>query len=267
MARRRKREEAPLSLFSFQDIMACLTGILIMVALLLAIDGLSDVMQLTPGKGTPESAEESQARLEELRQEVATLRKAIDDRRGGIELSAGEVQLLEDRVQRMAMEAERTRRRIQELEAELAERTREREEVTARITELKDRIARSRRQADDQEMRQRVRFLPGSEYSKAPVFVEATATGLAIAELDQSKTPRLVARLDGPDADARLVGALGRRLPNAWYMVFVVHEDSIPRFETLRNAMIRKGYEVGWQLWQGEPGGLFEGARPVEAVP
>jgi len=157
--------------------------------------------------------------------------------------------------------------RIQELEAELAERTREREEVTARITELKDRIARSRRQADDQEMRQRVRFLPGSEYSKAPVFVEATASGLAIAELDQSKTPRLVARLDGPDADARLVGALGRRLPNAWYMVFVVHEDAIPRFETLRNAMIRKGYEVGWQLWQGEPGGLFEGARPVEAVP
>jgi hypothetical protein len=42
--------------------------------------------------------------------------------------------------------------------------------------------------------------------------------------------------------------------------VFVVHEDAIQRFETLRNALIRRGYEVGWQLWDGAEGGFLDGA-------
>jgi len=73
MGRRKKRDEAPLSLFSFQDIMACLTGILILVALLLAIDGLSDDMQATPGKsGTPEESKAAES-ADDLRERLAIL--------------------------------------------------------------------------------------------------------------------------------------------------------------------------------------------------
>jgi hypothetical protein len=45
--------------------------------------------------------------------------------------------------------------------------------------------------------------------------------------------------------------------------VFVVREDAIPRFEALRDAMIRKGFEVGWQLWDGGEGGFLDGAAAV----
>ena len=58
---------------------------------------------------------------------------------------------------------------------------------------------------------------------------------------------------------ARIVGALGTRLPGNSYLVFVVHEDAIARFESLRNALIRRGYEVGWQLWDGSSS-FLEGA-------
>jgi hypothetical protein len=69
-----------------------------------------------------------------------------------------------------------------------------------------------------------------------------------------------VADLRDPNADARIVGALGNRMPDTSYMVFVVHQDSIARFERLRDAMIRRGYEVGWQLWDGTPASFLDGA-------
>jgi hypothetical protein len=54
-------------------------------------------------------------------------------------------------------------------------------------------------------------------------------------------------------------------MPDTSYLVFVVRQDAIPRFEALRDAMIRKGFEVGWQLWDGGEGGFLDGA--TAAVP
>lgn len=260
MGRRKKREEAPLSLFSFQDIMACLTGILILVALLLAIDGLSDTMQATPGKsGAPVEADVA-ARLPELREQVAILKRSLDDRKGGKDVTQSEVDVLEDRVKQLAQEAERTRKRLEKADAELARITAEQEKVARRIQELRDRLAAAMRSEQEQALRERVKFRPGMRNAKSPVFVEPTFGGVAIGELDANRTPVRVADLRDPNADARIVGALGNRMPDTSYMVFVVHQDAIARFERLRDAMIRRGYEVGWQLWDGTPASFLDGA-------
>jgi hypothetical protein len=267
MGRRRKREDAPLSLFSFQDIMACLTGILILVSLLLAIDGLSDTIQATPGKGTPAEARDAVRSPEELREEIAVLARTIEDRKGGFGVSKGEVELLEDRDRRMALEVERTRAVISARDAELARIAREQESASA----LREQLSAAKAKADEQAMRERVRFRPGAQYSKSPVFVETSPNGLVVGELDASLVPRLVARLDDPGAENRLVGALGDRRPDTSYLVFVVREDAIPRFEALREAMIRRGFEVGWQLWDRSQGGFLDGsaaaAAPAGAAP
>ncbi|MFM8784302.1 MAG: hypothetical protein ACKOFI_03945, partial [Phycisphaerales bacterium] len=254
MGRRRKREDAPLSLFSFQDIMACLTGILILVSLLLAIDGLSDTMQATPGKGTPAEPQDAARTAEELRQEIAVLTRTLEERKGGVDVAQGEVELLEDRERRMALEADRTRAVIEERDAELARLVRELESASQSSSALREQLSAAKAKADEQALRERVRFRPGAQYSKSPVFVETTPKGLVVGELDASLVPRLVARIDDPGAENRLVGALGGRRPDTSYLVFVVREDAIPRFEALRDAMIRKGFEVGWQLWDGGEG-------------
>jgi TolA-binding protein len=262
MGRRRKRDEAPLSLFSFQDIMACLTGILIMVSLLLAIDGLSDVMQVTPGKGEPQAPEDRTARIEELRQRIATLKRTVDERRGGIDVTKQEVDLLEERQRQMALDAERTRKRIAKADDDLARITKERTEADSRIATLKEELSRARAAADDQAMRERVRFRPGAKYSKTPVFIEVATKWLAVGELDSSMTPRLVAKIDDPDAERRLVGTIGDRVPDTSFAVLLVHEDAIPRFEQLRKTLYKRGYEVGWQLWDAKgEGGFLDAAR------
>ena len=260
MGRRKRREDAPLSLFSFQDIMACLTGILILVALLLAIDGLSDEMQATPGKsGTPEEAKAAES-VDDLRERLAILTREIERRKGGKDVTQGEVDILDDRLRQMAQEAERARRRAEEASAERARVLAEQEAAARRVDELKQQVAAARKAAQADALRERVKFRPGMKYPKAPVFVEPMVGKIVVGELDAARVPVHVATIADPDADARLVGALGARMPDKSYMVFVVHEDAIPRFEALRDRMIRRGYEVGWQLWDGASGGFLDGA-------
>lgn len=260
MGRRRKREEAPLSLFSFQDIMACLTGILILVALLLAIDGLSDTMDATPGKdGAPDPAEAA-ARAVELRERVAILQRTLDDRKGGKDVSKEEVDILDDRIRQLAQEAERTRRQAEAAAARRQAVQKDVDEALKQAQEQRERLASLRKSAQAQALRERVRFKPGQRFPKAPVFVEAMKDRIVVGELDAERTPVRVASLSDPDAEARLVGALGSRLPDSAYLVFVVHEDAIPRFEQLRSRMVRRGYDVGWQLWKGEPECMLDGA-------
>jgi hypothetical protein len=268
MGRRKKREDAPLSLFSFQDIMACLTGILILVALLIAIDGLSDDMQVTPSKGGTPNPEIAAARIPVLREQIAILQRSIDDRKGGRDVTKAEVDLLDDSLKDRAMLVERARKRLSDADTEVKRIAVEQAELTKKVEELRERIATAKRSAEQQVLRERVKFRPGMKYPKAPVFVEPRTDGVVLGELDASLVPVRIADLKDPNADARIVGALVKRLPDTSYIVFVVHEDAIPRFETLRNALIRRGYEVGWQLWDGASGGFLDGtAESTGPVP
>ena len=260
MGRRKKREEAPLSLFSFQDIMACLTGILILVALLIAMDGLTDEMEATPGKSGVPNPEVAAARIPVLREQIAILQRSIDDRKGGRDVTKAEVDLLDYSIKDKAMLVERARKRLADTDAEMKRITAEQAAATQQIEELRERIVAATRAAEAQVLRERVKFRPGIKFSKAPVFVEPMTSGVVLGELDATRTPVRIADLKDPNADARIVGALAKRLPDTSYIVFVVHEDAIQRFETLRNALIRRGYEVGWQLWDGATGGFLDGA-------
>ena len=260
MGRRKKREEAPLSLFSFQDIMACLTGILILVALLIAMDGLTDEMEATPGKSGVPNPEIAAARVPVLREQIAILQRSIDDRKGGRDVTKAEVDLLDYSSNDKAMLVKRARKRLLDTDAEMKRVTAEQAAATQQIEELRERIVAATRAAEAQVLRERVKFRPGIKFSKAPVFVEPMTSGVVLGELDATRTPVRIADLKDPNADARIVGELAKRLPDTSYIVFVVHEDAIQRFETLRNALIRRGYEVGWQLWDGATGGFLDGA-------
>ncbi|MFO0963942.1 MAG: hypothetical protein U0625_13700 [Phycisphaerales bacterium] len=263
MRRRRKNSDQAVSLFSFQDVLACLTGVLIMVSLLLCIDGLSNTMNMVKGpageQGAP-SLEAAAKMVKDLQEEVATLRRTIDDRKGGVDVTKQEVDILDDRVKQIAQAL----RRSEEEDAARAALARQVEEAERDASAAKSTLEDARREERRAAMRQRVRFLRGAEYGKAPIFVEVTAAGLGVGELDAQKTPMLIEQLSGPDAERELQGAFGNRGPDRCYVVFIVHDDGIQRFEALRDAVFRRGYEVGWQLWDGGAGkGFLDGAEPV----
>ena len=268
MGRRKKGSENAVNLFSFQDVLACLTGVLIMVSLLLCIDGLSNNMETSKGAKASGNPAADAARLQSLTEEVATLRRTLEQRKGGVDVTKNEVDVLEDRLKQMAAKAEREKAQIAAAQARLDAAKAESAAVDARTLSLRQQLDDANRETRRVELRERVRFRPGPRYPKSPVFIETMPTRVILGELDADRTPMLIARLDDPNADARIVGSLGARLPDNSYMVFVVHEDAIARFATLRDALIRRGYEVGWQLWPSEGPAFMDGTEPIpEAKP
>jgi hypothetical protein len=266
MGRRKKRDEAPLSLFSFQDIMACLTGILILVSLLLAIDGLADEVQATPGQAADAEPADPEP-LEELRARVGSLRRELEARRSRTAVSATDVSVAESRAARVAAESAEAELRARTVRDELERLERERKDAAEEAVRLRAELEAARSAAKEQAIRERVRFRPGPEDGKQPVFVEVAPAWLAVGELGPDRILRRVERIEGADAEARLGTVLAGRGPGVAFAVLVIHEQAIPRFEALRDRLARRGYQVGWQLWDSSAGGFFDGVPDAGGSP
>jgi hypothetical protein len=173
-----------------------------------------------------------------------------------------EVRVMEER--RAAAERE-----VQALAARVAAMAREEDGQGARLRAVSaERAALETRRvaAELAARRERVRFRPGPEDGRAPVFVEVAATGVRLGELGPSKAPVLVRALPPLASDDDVLRALRAHPAASHYAVFVVHADAIARFEALRAAAYRAGYEAGWQVWDGAAGHFLE-PRPVQDAP
>ncbi len=263
MGRRKKKQQESLTLFSFQDIMACLTGVLILISLLLALDGLSDRID---DAGAPGSAAEAEAaeRAEQLAAEIKALEEQVDVRKRGLPVTEDEVKVLEARAASMQRELDEAKQRDRTLAAEVARLEEEEKALIVR----RQAAERTLVEQELQKRRQRVQYRPGGQQERTPLFVEVSASGLRVGKLDAERTPVMLADLPGaaplpPRPEEGLAKALNPHGPDAYYVLFVVHPDGIKRFEALRVAVFRNGYEVGWQLWDAAAGAFLQPAPVV----
>jgi septal ring factor EnvC (AmiA/AmiB activator) len=113
MRRRSRKLEAPITLFSFQDLMACLTGVLILVVLVIAIEGLSNEMRMAADQSTPEATTATEAevrtQLEQLKSEVNALERELEARQRGAVVTEEEIAVLEARLARRSGTTSRAR--------------------------------------------------------------------------------------------------------------------------------------------------------------
>lgn len=260
MGRRKKKQQESLTLFSFQDIMACLTGVLILISLLLALDGLSDRID---DAGSPGSAAEAEAaqRAEQLAVEIKALEEQVDERKRGLPVTEDEVKVLEARAASMQRELDEAQQRDRTLAAEVARL----DEVQKALEVRRAAAERTLVEQELQRRRQRVQYRPGGQNDRTPLFVEVAASGLKVGKLDTERTPVMLADLPGaaplpPKPEEGLAKALNLHGPDSYYVLFVVHPDGIKRFEALRAAVFRNGYEVGWQLWDAAAGAFLQPA-------
>jgi hypothetical protein len=111
---RRKKGGSPFSLFSFQDIITCVSGIIILITLVLAIE-LSQRTQGSPAAQTAELASDIRTAIEDTRIEIKRLEAELARRASAAEQVAGaHTELLQADL--MA-----ANQQIKSLEAEVAE--------------------------------------------------------------------------------------------------------------------------------------------------
>lgn len=265
-------KDAPLSFFSFQDIIASVTAMMVMVTLVIALDPLGDEINVRRKSGSDAlsqaaRAEQAQSRADAARAALAQARQALLERQAQPEVTADQVARM-DRLVGSEREGIAALERVAAAgDAELRASEDRLLVATNALADAERALQRQRDLAADRLMQARVRAFEGPAESLRPLLLEIGPQAVVAGELDTARTPKEIARCDGGDAVAiPCLDAVLREHPaSGWYVLLVVRPDAVARFSALRDALYGRGYEIGWQVWDSAGGGFFERPPAAEA--
>lgn len=244
----RRRAELPFTLFSFQDIMASVTGVVILVTLMLMLE-----LAQRPTEGAPqpaatpmpvavENAAELEARIEALRAALAAEAPVGPQQVAEAERSAEALRdllrVLEAQGATQAASAAATNQTLEQTRDEL-------QALTTRVEEAQRKFEVARAQT-------RVTLLEGDQGGKRTWFVECGADGVGVGRIGQDGVTKTEQRFGGDDAaDELLRWALGQPKASERF-VLLVRADGVAAFDRLQKVLRGAGYDVGWDLWTAD---------------
>jgi hypothetical protein len=262
----KQSKDAPLSFFSFQDIIASVTALMVLITLVIALDPLGDEL-VTRRKAAGVDPMSQAARLEQASARVEAARSALAEARRALLERQSQPAVTADQVVRMDRLIGSERDGVAALEriasmgdAELRAAEDRQLLVQASIADAERERDRRRETAVDRVMQARVRAFEGPAEALRPLMIEVGGDSVVAGVLDDRRVPREKTRCPGTGESALtcIAGILGEHPADGWYALFVVRPDAVERFMQLREVMYGRGYEIGWQLWDGSASGFFE---------
>jgi len=236
-----------MSFFSFQDIIACVTGIMVLVTLLLALE----LVQRKPGP--PEVAKVVQANLEELKTRRDAIRTEVDqcadtlkNLSSGVMVTRTQVGEIERSVQAVQDATLKAKGGIEEARREGKEAAEKLEKTQDDVAALSAMVAR---------MESQLTNLPGKVFGKQAIYVECSGAGCVLAEL-ADRGPNLglmqeISRLEGeqwPRAFLAWVRGRQARKDKEAY-VLLVRPDAVLQWHQIHRNLAQMGFDVGWDVW------------------
>ncbi len=246
---RRRPSDAPITLFSFQDIVTCLTGILIVIVLLMVVELMSRKVSTTPVAGADG--------LSDLRARVASLkvqRAAMPDAGpAGTEAPGPPARILRRRVQQerereaaLQKEADRLRHAAEMAERSLQESPPppyDRGQDEARLMELEQ--ERERMERGDL-----IFFVPGEQAGRTPILVQFGREGVKAGAYAKNGT---VLEFDDPDSIsldasiARFLQWLATQDRVESYLVLFLKPSGVAYFGSLYKRLKSDGWSFGYE--------------------
>lgn len=254
----RRKTSNPVSLFSFQDIITSVTGIMILVTLLMALE-LSQrviasprVQTMVVSRQLENAVADADADIQQLEAQLAErdarLRQfAAMDRR---KLTADardtrrQIEQLDAETQHLATQADDARQRQREMEArqqakrqELAEL----DELNRQIAELEERL-RKLKSSD------RVIYNPAQGTSKEAWLVEVAGQTLQAAPMGRAARPLAFAVTSAGQVPTTFLQWLDSRDKNSEYLVLMVKASGVGIFDRLKEELARRGFDLGFDV-------------------
>lgn len=262
MSRRSKRSrEAPMSFFSFQDIISCTTGILVLVTLLLTIELATRTYAKTPEL---QSEAELQQQLSAARARQQKLAQLVQSAAAQAEsnvsapISPAQVTAAQRELERRRLTVQAAREQLRKLDNTLAEMSKNLIQEATLADSLGAAIARYRMQIEEALRDSRVVLIGGPATSKVPVLVELSAGHIRVG---MGRTPderEVLATFTGRNAVDQFLTWAESRLPDSEYFVLFVRASAAGDFDRVLTVLRgRLGFDVGWDAWP-EDRFLFE---------
>jgi hypothetical protein len=252
MSRMRRTAEQPLSLFSFQDIITSVTGVMVLLTLLLAVELMQRVLNSAP-KQTEVQITSSVQSIAEMQAELAELQRQLDSS-GAIseKLPSFDVEKLRQDRQQLQV----SNQRLQQEVANLSNRNDQKQVHLAKaaaqsiaaqqtnlqeIQTLEQQIADAQNKMDGMTSSNRI-FFNKDAGGKRTWIVESAKDQLWAAEIGVSAPPRIFAGVD----DFRVwVSAMD---PRSAALYLIVKPDGEGLFESCRDIASKAGVDIGFHV-------------------
>ena len=250
---RRKRASVPFSLFAFQDIITSVTGIILLITMMMAVEL---VQNLTRAEAAPQEQKSTQV-ASQLRQAVSEgvaeadrLQKILDETTT-IRFDADSLRRRLEQLQAAAIELESQNDQIQSTQQKIdARREQQKEEAKELTPEAIASLLSEQKAVAEQiaAMRQsnRVIFNRPEGAAKAPWLVELNETSIVAAEMGQVRVPQTFSTTD------EFLQWVASQDRNSQYFVLLVKPSSIDTFSAVRKELQDRQFDVGYDLLRSD---------------
>lgn len=244
----RYRRSPPVSLFAFQDIIAAVTGVMLLATMLLMLELVTRTFAASapPQEQTidPDAAVfvELTTRRDELLKQIA---ESVTKSSPAI-VTQTQLDVLETELNRLRKKTGELNQRSAEAQ-DTIEKLGAQQQAEAEATETRTQeLAETKEKLDIALSRTQVTLLDGDRPSKQAWFLlcEAQRITVATVSTERELNPR-------PDLPRDVAGVLewAQELnQDENVFVLLVRSDGVAQFETLQRALRAKNFEVGWDL-------------------
>lgn len=252
----RKKKASPFTLFSFQDIITSVMGIMLFSALLLAVE-LTRRTNGAPELAVSTAINTIEATLDSVQGELPRLQAELE----AMTINAQNVAetLAPDLPQRKAVETERTQRLKAELTAlELAVETRKKQRnrlqaqqfdrrgVVAQLENLEQEIAQSEMELTALAANKRLFFNAAPGSSKTPWVIDFAESRILVGPLPVPETASAPpAELPTPE---RLIAFCETLSPSSDYFLLMLRPSAAGSLDIVADKLRDKGFDYGFDL-------------------
>ncbi|MBI2826548.1 MAG: hypothetical protein HYX69_17895 [Planctomycetia bacterium] len=254
----RRHRSSPFSLFSFQDIITSVTGIIILLTLILALE-LVTRKPSAQGGSSPDNSEQLRESIAEAAAESAQLEEALEKRTARVqELAAAspqqlarekrdveqEVQRLEAEVQQLVRQAETTSREKKEAVAKSEDRELDRKELKQREATLRSLAEKLK----DLKRKDHLIYNLSRDAGKRAWLVDVSPDKLAAAPLGEAVPPTVFEESSAFARARSFIDFTKRRDPKTEYFVFLIRPAAVETFADIRLKLEGSGFDIGFDV-------------------
>lgn len=244
---RKKKGGPAVSLFAFQDIITSVTGIMLLVTMMLALELVRRKEQAPPvqtertSQSLDEAVAANQRAIEQLQRELAddAALPEFDD-----ETMRRKIAELNDKLaiaSRQAAEIERRRSAVAEMQDRVADSS-----VSTpspeQIEDDREQLQRTEQELEELHQSNRIIFNRAIGESKSPWLIEVDGSGLRVAEVGVAAPPQSFADPTG------LADWASMQDPGGVYFVILLKPSGILLFDPLKQELESIGFEIGYDL-------------------
>ena len=247
----RRNSGPPISLFSFQDIITSVTGIMILVTLLLGVELVQRTVNSPPVK-TADITARLTAAADATEGEIKAIEQELQGRQQGVLAVAGlnsealqrdldDLEELTHQFQQELSESEKQKLESEQRRLEAGEEQTRRKDDRS-LEQVKNALASAQSELEKLKQSNRVIFNPADGTSKRAWLVEISDKGFVVAEMGKAEPPQTFA-----DYAAFQSWAAGRNAASE-YFVLLVKPTGVKDFYAAFQRLQQLSFEVGIDL-------------------